>query len=486
MNPAEPVTRILQRAAPGMQFHTSYEDLARGDPQLPVCAVGRREKEHVGIREHGLDRDERRIGHVGIGAEHLPRLQGEEVAQLVAQRIARVVALGLEGHPENAHDPVREIEIALREVDQARGQSFVDQHRGMPERERIAAEGRQLHRVFEQTRPGREPGAGHSLHARIVVPAAVQDAIEVQAVLAGDRVELVDDGELDVAAGVRHQLAELGFHRRHFDELVGEPPEELAHRQERVGIEGAQDLRQLPDLPEAMALGHPFRTERHADVEAPGLEVLLDVLADARKDGAPEDQDLAVAKVVRAGVDRPIHAREARRQVLIDRSADDEHEETALAHLLGGLADVEETLVEDLPEQLRRPVFGERHDAAADRLDRPGVGVVDESLEPRGREGQRERETDVAPSPDHTDFSRESRHGRHGLSVKHPGRPDSADRDAPVRGSKGSARAHSSARSRRRRRGRNRSPNSAAPYSPVGRGHRTIASGRVRRRSSSS
>ena len=204
---------------------------------------------------------------------------------------------------------------------------------------------------------------------------------------------------------------------------------------ESLGIERAQDLRQLPDLPEALALGHPLRTERHADVEAAGLEVLLDVLADPRKDRAPEDQDLTVAKMLRAGVDRAVQPREARGQVLVDGRADDEHQESALAHPFRRLAHLEQARVEDLPEQLRRALLGEGHDAAADHVDRLRVRVVDEGLQPRVGEGQRERETDVAPSPDHADLSRKNRRGRHGLSVTGTASPPIAAAPSPSTGS---------------------------------------------------
>jgi hypothetical protein len=72
----------------------------------------------------------------------------------------------------------------------------------------------------------------------IVVAAAVQDAVEVEALLARDHVELIRDRELDVPRRVRHQLAELRLHRRHLDELVDEAAEEVAHGRERLGPEG--------------------------------------------------------------------------------------------------------------------------------------------------------------------------------------------------------------------------------------------------------
>ena len=178
----------------------------------------------------------------------------------------------------------------LGQGDQEGGQALVDQHGGMAQGEVVLAEGRQLHGVLDEAWPGGQPRPGKAGHARIVVPAAMEDAVEIQPALGGHGVELVDRGELDVVPGVGHELAKLGLGGRHLDELRREKAEEPLDLLQGRGIRGADDLGQLPELAQAVALGHALGTEGDEDVARRSAERTLVVFGGARKDRAAEDE----------------------------------------------------------------------------------------------------------------------------------------------------------------------------------------------------
>src|SRR5438128_1150292 len=72
------------------------QKLALRDSEFPVGLVRGGEKEYVRIGHHLFERNEARIVDVRVRAEDPPGFQREDVAKLVAQRVARVVALRLE------------------------------------------------------------------------------------------------------------------------------------------------------------------------------------------------------------------------------------------------------------------------------------------------------------------------------------------------------------------------------------------------------
>ena len=64
---------------------------------------------------------------------------------------------------------VGQVEALLEPRDQVERQALVDHHARVTEREVVVVERGELHRVLEQARPGREPGAGQVGGARVVV-----------------------------------------------------------------------------------------------------------------------------------------------------------------------------------------------------------------------------------------------------------------------------------------------------------------------------
>ena len=99
---------------------------------------------------------------------------------------------------------------------------------------------------------------------------------------------------------------------------------ELAEqRLARVGgavVVGADDLRQRVELLERVALGDPLRAERDVDAAAALGQVLGDVAGRARVDGAPQDDQRAVAEVRRDLVDGLLEDRHRRAEELVDRA----------------------------------------------------------------------------------------------------------------------------------------------------------------------
>src|SRR3954469_8272141 len=99
MKPADPVTRIFKSKAPSQRFLKTAPDvddpLVRDRRQLAVDRVRGGDEENVRLGENSLQRRQGGIAHVVVRAQDLAVLQGEQLAQLVAQRVAGVVALGL-------------------------------------------------------------------------------------------------------------------------------------------------------------------------------------------------------------------------------------------------------------------------------------------------------------------------------------------------------------------------------------------------------
>ena len=120
---------------------------------------------------------------------------------------------GLERHAEDADGHVRQRIAALDVLHEEIGQTLVNHHGGLAEHEGAVIEGAQLHGVLEQARAGRETGTRQRLHARIVLAQGVIDAVEIGLEVLGHDVELIGDGEIDVAPGVAEQLGQLGLDR---------------------------------------------------------------------------------------------------------------------------------------------------------------------------------------------------------------------------------------------------------------------------------
>ena len=195
MKPAAPVTRTFTsppvaagsrgRCRPGRP-----RCRRRSRPRRSAVAVGlvrHADDQDLGLGQHLVQRHETRIGNVRVRAQNVGAGPEQQLAQLVAERRADVVRLGLEGHAEQADRATAQAAVSLLHgADHVGGQAFVDLHRRLAEPEVVRREGRELHRVLEQARPGREPGRAGP-RARVVRPDRPQNVVVVDACVMGDR-----------------------------------------------------------------------------------------------------------------------------------------------------------------------------------------------------------------------------------------------------------------------------------------------------------
>ncbi len=162
MNPAAPVTRMRTRAGsprrgrPRRRRRPCRRRAGRGMP----CAGAPRTRMSLSL-EHASSVHEPVVLDVRVG-RRAPRAPGpgEQLAQLVGERRPRVVRLGLERHAEDADGLALQPAVAPFERGHDVGrQALVDLHRGLADREVVAGEGGELHRVLEQARAGGEARA---------------------------------------------------------------------------------------------------------------------------------------------------------------------------------------------------------------------------------------------------------------------------------------------------------------------------------------
>src|SRR6266540_5973398 len=138
MNPDEPVTKIFMRmstrwesdlwqSAPGID-----DDLVLQPPALDraILLVRRRQDDDVGALEQLVERHEPRLRQIGIVAEHVLGFQRGELAQLEREAVTRIVAVRLEGHPEDADGLLVEVlaQALLDMLDEELRQALVHQH----------------------------------------------------------------------------------------------------------------------------------------------------------------------------------------------------------------------------------------------------------------------------------------------------------------------------------------------------------------------
>ena len=166
------------------------------------------------------------------------------------------------------------------------------------------------------------------------------------------------------------------------------------------------------ELAQALPLRDALGTEGDADLQARFREALLHPLAVIPGKTVLRRTSVCPSRSVRdAGVDRAVDRGEGRIQVLVDRCADDQDEELAIAHEGGRVADDEVASGDHAGEHLVRSLLEERHAPAADELDRALVDVEDRYAEAALGEHDRERQADVAAAADDADVPLE-----HGVS----------------------------------------------------------------------
>src|SRR5437899_8729802 len=141
MKPADPVTRTFKAAASGRRSHIALlapkarnsrrgcarlagevwnarrtfsesdgsghapdvDHLAVFEVEVLVGVVRGGDDEQLGFLQHAVQRHERLVMDIRVGAEDACALESGQLSQLVAERRPWVVRLAFERHPENAH-----------------------------------------------------------------------------------------------------------------------------------------------------------------------------------------------------------------------------------------------------------------------------------------------------------------------------------------------------------------------------------------------
>ena len=182
-------------------------------------------------------------------------------------------------------------------------------------------------------------------------------------------------------------------------------------RDDRLLGAARDDLGQLEQLHQGLALGDALRAERHVDRLARLAQAPLDDRGDPGIHGAAEDEDLAVAEMVEHLLDRPQDEPRVRVEVLVDRRAHDDHDVLGRRHHGRVVARLEPARGQDFLQQRVGTGLEERHLRGAYPVDRARVAVVEHHRTPGVGQGEPEREPDVAaPAHDH-DVLGEAGHG---------------------------------------------------------------------------
>ena len=351
--------------------------------------------------ELGIDGDE------GIGAEHLSRLQLEDPLELVAQARPDVVGAGLERHPEDADAHAGQVVAALQAGDQVEGQALVDHHARLAEGEVVVVERCELHRVLEQAWPRSEARPRHVGSAGVLVHQRRPDPLEVDAEVVGDHVELVGRGELDVAPGVDEQLRQLRFLHGEVDDAAGEVPEQLIGPLGRLARAPRDDLRQLVELGQRVALRDALRAEAEVDLPPEPADEALDQGGHAGVDGAAQHQELAVHEVGGKLLDGLQHLLGLGVEMLVEGCPHRENEVLGLGDDLGAGGGPEPSVAEQALEDLGRAGLLEGHLAARHPGHGGGGGVVQRHGEVAVCQRDPQGQADPPAAPDDRHVARE-------------------------------------------------------------------------------
>ena len=109
---------------------------------------------------------------------------------------------------------------------------------------------REVARVDREAVPAHARSRGEAHVAERLRGRGVDRFPDVDAEVAGEHRQLVDERDVDVAEGVLEELGELGLTRaRHRDHFVDEGLVERLHRGERLGVDARHHLRRVHEVP---------------------------------------------------------------------------------------------------------------------------------------------------------------------------------------------------------------------------------------------
>mmetsp|Transcript_49679 Transcript_49679/g.158924 ORF Transcript_49679/g.158924 Transcript_49679/m.158924 type:complete len:319 (-) Transcript_49679:178-1134(-) len=312
--------------------------------------MGAADEDRFAARQQRVRADEALARQVHVGAEDLRTLLEQQPAELEGERLPGVVAVGLEGHAQDAAARARERAAALRQVllrpvEEAVGHRLVHQHGGVAQGEGVPAAGCELHRVPEEPRPRREAGPREARGTGVAVHDRRADAMEVQAPGRGDLVELVGRTQDHVAPGVQEELRHLRLLQLQLHEVHAQGAEEGLRVRGGPRVGGRDDLRDLRELLDGVAHGQALRAHADADVQLPLPEGCQDARRRPREERRPQQQALPAVQEGPEAPEARLDHREVRVQVLVHRGPDGQDDDLALARG-GAVRCQEETLWE--------------------------------------------------------------------------------------------------------------------------------------------
>jgi len=365
-----------------------------------------------------IDRNQARVADMRVAAEYLGGLEFQDLLELVGQGITRVVTIALERHAQDPHHPFPQGMTGLEFVYYEIGQAFIDQHGGMPQEEIVVIEGGQLHGVLEKTRPRGQTRPHESLGTGVVVAHGMVDTVKVQVVLLGDHVELVGNGELDIAPYIGEKLGQFRFQGIQNQDLVGEMPEQGGCLGNRFRIESAHDLGQFGQFTQGLAFRDSFRTETYMYLFAGCGDQRGQLFRGSRIEGASQDDHLAIHQVLHQFIDETVQGGIAWIEVFIHRSADNDNDIVAGTYESRVVAR-HQGAAGDLFKELVRSFLAKGHYSGVDLVHRFPIDIVDGYRKSPGGQGDCQGKADMAASTYHADFGLEFH-----WFTSMPGRPD--------------------------------------------------------------
>jgi hypothetical protein len=270
----------------------------------------------------------------------------------------------------------------------------------------VGGERRELHRVLQQARSGREAGARQVRRARVVLADRVEDRVVGAAGSIRDEEELVRRRESDVAPRVREELRELCLHRADTDGRRHQPGEERLGPIAGGRVIGPDDLGKRPKLLERVPLGDALRAERDVHRLAPLPERPRDAGGRTRVDGAAQHDERVGEDVVGQLVHDAVEDPHRRVEELVDGCADDDDHRIDLPEHERIVGQRKAAGGDDLGKELVRASLTKRHPAASDARQRVTVRVEHRDSESGRREGQAQWQTHVARAAEDDDVVR--------------------------------------------------------------------------------
>src|SRR5262249_14421165 len=288
----------------------------------PVRAVRHADNDHIAPSDELFFRNEGGVFRELVRVIDLGAVESKDLPQLVRQRVPNIVDVGLERHSEDAHSYLIQLVAALEAVHQEGGQPLVDSHCRVAEREPVRVERGELHGVLQQARAGGEASRGEAGGAAVPLDHRPAHPVEVDTHAFGNHVELVGGGELDVPPAIREQLGQLC--------LLDLEPYDLRHNQREKGGRpihslfrtAGNNLRELFQLPDPVALRDTLRTVRKVPLAAVHAEGAQHVAARPGEYRAPDDDRLLVIEVRPDAVEQIEESPELRVQIFVDRRPD--------------------------------------------------------------------------------------------------------------------------------------------------------------------